>query len=188
MAAPPNIGNIGSMLDRAIAAWLASQNCGYITATTTAQILPANSPIQKSYPCIIVHSQRSTNTPQFVGNKQFSVKIMIKQSAVTTVADLNAENARVILDQLVGQCLYAMLQSNDGQTLGLTCSNITAAGQALATSILPYVAQNNADMATFSLQNLWDEGQTRGEPSEPGASWVEVLNFESVANPTLVTP
>lgn len=183
MAAPSLISNVGSQLDRAIVAWLVSQNCGYVTATQAAQILPANSAETKVYPCITVHSQQSKNQPQFVGNKQFSVRIKIDQSAVVAPG-ADAQLNRVILDQLVGQVAYQMLQCNDGQTLALTCANITAAGIALFASD----AIHNPDMANFAVQQLWDMGQTRGEPSEEGAAWVEVLNFEAVANPIIIIP
>jgi hypothetical protein len=43
---------------------------------------------------------------------------------------------------------------------------------------------NNGDMATFTCQHIQYTGDTRGEPNEEGASWVEVRNFLITCNPS----
>lgn len=183
MAQAPSVPNVGSQLDRAIVAWLVSQGVG---TDPSCQVLPAYSTEENAYPNITVHSLRSQNEPQLAGNKSFTVQVRIAQAASREVKDPNPENARVILDLLTGQCAYALLQSNDGQSLNLTAQNITTAGRALAASADPTIAANNADMANFTCQYLFDQGQTRGKPSDEAAAWVEVLNFTAVANPSAV--
>jgi len=186
MAAPGNIPNIGSQIDRAIVAYLASVNAGYITDDLAAQILPANSPVEKGQYTIVVHAVRGQNQPERVGNKLFNIQIRIEYSAVTEVSDPNPEGARVLLDQVVGQVAYALLQSDDGQSLNYTARAITTAGRALSNTGTAQSKANNADMANFTLQYLFDQGQTRGEPNEEGASWVEVLNFDATCIPVAV--
>lgn len=183
MATSPSVPNVGSQLDRAIVAWLISQGVG---TDPVCSVLPANSTSDNPYPNITVYATRSQNEPALAGNKTFTVQVRIASQASTAVNDENPENARVILDLLTGQCAYQLLQSNDGQSLNLTAMNITAAGRSLAASADPIVAANNADMANFTCQYLFDQGQTRGKPSEEGAAWIEVLNFSAVANPSAV--
>lgn len=187
MPAPPKIPNLGSQLDRAIVAWLTLNNCGYVTDTTAALIVPGNTPaIKISYPVIIAHAARSTTAPQNVGTQELTVQLRIEQTSVLEVNDPNPENTRVVLDQLVGQVAYQMLQSTDRMQLDVTCAGITAAGRALATDADPQVAANNADMVNFTVQYLRYDGQTRGKPSEEGASWVEILNFTAIANASAI--
>lgn len=191
MPAPPKCPNIGSQTDRAVAAWLQSQNCGWITdgpPALSALITPAYSPnVILTYPVIKCHAARSSQDTPLTYNSRFNFQIRVEQTAVTDVGEENPENQRVILDQLVGQVLYQMLQSEDGQSLNFTAANITAAGRSLANTGSDQSQLNNSDMDNFTIQYLFWRGQTRGEPSETGCAWVEVLNFESICNPAQLT-
>ena len=181
MPAPPKVPNIGSQLDRAIAAYLNAANAGWITdgpPALAAQIFPANSSVANLvYPFVKVHSQRSTDAT--MGNNRFTIQIRIEQSAVTEVADTNPDAARAILDRLVGQVLYPLLKTENGNDLIYTA-------QALATTGSAQSQANNSDMSAFACQYWFYQGHTRGEPSEPGSSWVEIITFEAVANPIAV--
>lgn len=165
------------MLDRAIKAFLISMGCG-----GAENINVAYSQATNEYPNAVIKSFQSTHAPENTGIEVYQVQIQAKQSAVTAVNEPNPEGSRVILDNFIGQILASMMQSSDGYTFDYTAGLITAAGQALAVSDGSpqgdLSAQNNADMAEFTLDHLYYKGASRGQPDDDAAAWVEVRNFE----------
>lgn len=174
---PAPVGNVGSQLDRAIRAFLISMGCGGVDNINTGYSTTVN-----TYPNAVVKSIQSTHAPENTGVEVYTVQIQARQSAVTEVGEPNPEGKRVELDGFIGQILAAMMQTSDGFTFDATAALITTAGQGLATSdgspAGDLSAQNNADMAEFTLDHLYYKGATRGQPDDESAAWIEVRNFE----------
>ena len=173
--------NPGSMLDRAIVAYLISIGNGLFT---WANCYPADSLELKQYPNTTVESHTSEHTPMLTGIEEYHVSITIRYSTVQSVNVANPYAARVARDALVGTVMAAMMQSADGATLDATAALITAAGVALATSGTQTQQQNNADMVNFSCQHVYFLGSQRGKPDEAGTDWVEKRNFRISVSPT----
>jgi hypothetical protein len=181
MTTPPSIPNVGSQLDRAIVAYLISSG---IAATgfpgDETCILPGFTWRETAYPNLKVHSMRSQHDPPMSGIQNYDVQLRATQTAITDANKTNQEGQRVVLDSVIGQALYWMLKTSNNNDLDLTAANITTAGRALAVSD----PTNNGDMANFTCQHVHYMGDTRGDPNEDGAAWVEVRTFSIKCNPS----
>lgn len=173
----PSIPNVGSQLDRAVAAYLAG------LGINGGAVYPAFSVATKTYPVVKVVSRQSSQDPELTGNEKFRVNIEVRQSAASAAKPVNLESQRVALDLLVGQIMAAMMQTQDGGTLDYVCALITAAGISLSTTGTATQKANNADMAAFSCLYMRYIGATRGEPEEENLAWVEIRTFEITAAP-----
>lgn len=172
MAASYN--NLRSKVNRAICAYLVSQNVG-----TNANILPADSQISKTYPLVTVQGVRGTPAPRNTGDYDIEVHVSVKGSAVIVPNPGGAnpaQQSRITFDTLLQKTNDALMMTADNQSLIYTAQQITTAAQALAAAD----AANNGDLANFTCINWFDEGFGMGDPSEEGCSWIEVLIFRAV--------
>ena len=178
--------SLRSKLNRAVAAHLVNVggDCG-----TVKNISSANSVAALGYPNTKVQAVFSKPEVPLTGVRRVTVHITIKGKVSTKVGDPNEEAARVQFDKRVAAAYDAMMQSDDGHSLKATAALITAAGRALAVPVdesdeAEQFAANNADMAAFTCQEVYDAGEGEGEPDKEGSSWIEVLIFEIVASPS----
>jgi len=130
------------------------------------------------------------------GNYRFQVRIRIQGDAVVQPGEQNPGSKNVTIDTIVAAVHDAMMQETsdanapDSNDLKATRDFITVAGRQLAIAVdnTPagiLLAQNNADMAAFSMVGLYDSGLDGGNPknSEGGAEsayWCEDILFEAV--------
>jgi hypothetical protein len=183
--------NVGSQLDRSIRAYGLSLGLNSIPiagmqgSPFACQISTANNVFKKSYPNVTIHSMRSQATPQ---SNMFDVMIKAEMTIASNPFPKNLELPRVIMDAVIGAWDYALKQvyAGERQYLDTVCQLITAAGNALATTGLAQDQANNYDMANFTLQHMIYTGDTRGEPNEGGASFVEVRNFRCQVQPVTI--
>lgn len=177
---PPT--SLRSKLDRAIVAYLISVGIGDQT-----NVLPHKTHRKMdALPLVIVRSTVGMPEGQD-GNDRIRVRISILGSAGVDEDEPNPVVSRVNHDALIGKVRAALRQSdNGGATLDATCVLINVAGRALAVPAdaspeAALVAQNNADMADFTLDQWYDAGFGDGEPLDSAYAWEEVLLFDAVA-------
>lgn len=169
MAAITAIPNLGSQLERAVVAYLVSVEAG-----TYDDTFESYCSMDKVLPNTVVRASGSTHEPLHGGNEVWQLSVIVRGIAVDD-ADTESRYAAVgALNERVGKCLAAMLQTEDNQTLDYTAEQITAAGRALAVSD----PDNHADMADFTCQSIYYKGAQRGQPEEDNSIWAEMRNFE----------
>lgn len=166
-----------SKLNRAIVAYLVSASATSPDIGGEANISPENDFGTKGYPNTTVHATMSTPEVQMTGLRRIRTLITIKGRLKK-----EDESLRLAFDKRVAATQDALMLSDDGQTLGYTAAAITAAGRALAVSD----PTNNADMADFTCQAIYDAGEGDGVPDEEGSAAVEVLMFDIVCSPSNV--
>ena len=182
MSAPYNV--LRSKLTRAVTAYLISVGAGSASDTT-----PERSTGENPYPNTTVRADASRPEIQMTGIRRIMLHISIKGSASQVPDEPNPDVARLAFDARCGVTYDALMQTDDGQTLNATCALITAAGRAMATAVdaTPTAIQfaaNNADMADFTLQALYDMGEGDGSADANGCDWEEILLFEAVCSPS----
>lgn len=166
------IGSVGSMLERAIAAYLIDSGCG-----SDEDVLAGFGVTEKKYPCIIVQASDSQNDRQ-TGNEAFEVQLICKQSATVKAGETNPIAKRVALEQKIGLAHAAMVATDTlGQDIKTAWDAITAAGRALAVSD----PDNNADMAEFAVLGMNYSGSSRPAPDAESNSWQEIRHFVVLA-------
>ena len=182
MAAPYN--SIRSKANRAICAYLVSQNCG-----TFADVLPANSVKDANYPNTVVRSTLAKPEQRFTGNSRIQIQIRIKGSAAKDPTAKNPEQARVNFETRVATTKDALMMADDnGFDLSYTAQQITIAGNALKTNADATIAANNADMGDFTCLQWMEAGEGDGDETDSeGCDWEEVLLFECVACPCAIS-
>lgn len=171
-----------SKLDRAIAAYLVSVGAGSFN-----DVAPGNTNTAKGYPNTAVRSTISRPEVQLTGLRRITVHISIKGSAVTAPLEPNQEAPRLVFDRRVSDTADAMAMSDDDQTFRATARAITDAGRALAVLFddspeAALFAANNADMADFTCQAVYDAGEGDGPADEEGCAWEEILMYEILAS------
>lgn len=189
--------NVGSQLDRAIAAYLLSQDAG-----TAADVFPTWALSTKIYPYTVVKAHQFTHDPMNTGNEIWQVALQFRQSAANDAKEPNPYYKRVELDARIDAAMDALLLTSDvntqhpgfqnnGQTFDYVAQQITAFGRALAlpqdvSAQAQQIAKNNADMANFTCLHWYYRGGARGDPEEEGCAWFEERNFEAVATPSVI--
>lgn len=162
------VGNTGSMLDRAVVAYLISVGCG-----STESVVPSHNSGVKGYPILIVNASDSQEMPKFSGIEMFDLKLIGRAKASNQPNESNPEQNRVTLDALIGLVMAAM--TADAQDNVSVEQAITDAGRALATSSDHQIAANNADMAQFTVTKLEFSGSSRKEI--PTGGFEDVKHF-----------
>ena len=187
MAAPYH--NLRSKLDRAIVAYLISAGAGSIDDVLSSRTRKA-----RKFPNTTVKAGRGVPDPPYSGNYRVTVYVSIKYSATQEVKEPNPGLARTQFDQRVAQTFDALMQSDNQQDLHQTATLITAAGRNLAVDpnngtdpVTKQEAENNADMADFTIMQWIDQGFGSGPDEDAeGNNWEEVLMFEALCCPSNV--
>jgi len=168
MSAPYNI--LRSKLARAIVAYLIEQGAG-----TAADISPARSRQPKGYPCTEVIPAISRPEVQFAAVRRITVHISIKGTASKATPGEGLDAARQAFDARCA-ATYDALLVGDGQSFQATADAITDAGRALAVAD----PTGNADLADFTVQAWYEQGEGEGTAEAEGCDWEEVLMFDAI--------
>ena len=181
--------NLPGKLSRAVAQYLvtsgvAAADCVYTQNTRRPRTF-ANGPI------VSVFALPGTPEPAMTGNDRFTLHLSIKGTAVNNPQDENDETERLAFDALVGAVRDAMMQSSsDNGRLDVTRSGINAAAATMPTAVdasaeAIALAQNNADMADFTLLALYDS--TYGQGQAEDCDWEIVLQFSAACCESAIT-
>ena len=180
MSAPFN--NIRSKTNRAVCAYLIGKGIG-----GQDNIRPGNSPLAKTYPNVTARVIIGKPEVPLIGVYRVNLALHIRGSAATdpAVLDQNGHFGLVQFEKLLSNVNDAMMISADGFTLCQTAEDITTAGRLLTlpagnTPEAIQAAQNNADMADFTMQNIYDDGFGEGDPSAVGCDWEEIILFQAL--------
>jgi hypothetical protein len=167
------VGNIGSMIERAVIAYL---RAAYDPAAAAGyNFYHSNSPLKRSAPAIDVLASRSSEEIIHSRAESFAVRIEAKlKDAAADSVDWPA------LNNFIGVVMAAMSQTDNGRDYRSTAWGITQAGRRLA--VLPDPADansttNNADMAQFYCDYLQCNGSQRAAAAGDDFVIMEVRNF-----------
>jgi hypothetical protein len=179
--------NLQSKLERAIVAYLVSKGCG-----TNLDIFPFESLRDRSLflPGSTGNTTIQTSTAlvdiQFTGNYRIPVLVSVQGSISQGPGATNPGGPRVAFDGRVAVTGDFLNQTDNGQNLQATATDITAAGRLLATTGSAQEQANNADMVDFTINGWFEKGFGKGEAKEANAAWEIVLLFECVCCPANV--
>jgi hypothetical protein len=197
---PQFIPNVGSQIDRALQAYFLANQANpqpIIAPTYNGGIFLTLDNSDRSNPCRTIFAHDAQESVKFSGSQEFTVLITDQFEALVQPGQSNPGFNRVSIDLQVGIMMALMMQSADGDDLDATMRNITDAGRALAVfgagglAQTAQIAQNNADMATFTCMFVEPFGQKRGHPTnDEGIAdrthWVEQRSFRITAAPSLI--
>lgn len=188
-----SFSNLQDKVDRAVVAYLISASQGSINDT-----YPVANSADKSLPCTIIETGDGTEEETGLGLFRHSVTVTMKYpAALPAVAEgqpppdsqtqMKAARARA------AAIIDVLRITNDQSTLDYTAQSITAAGRAMAVDQSngadpdeKQSAQNNADLADFTI-HWWEcKGFGSPKPSEDGSYFVTEALFECVAGAAAV--
>lgn len=167
--------NIGSQIERAVAAYLTSVGAG-----TEHQNFISNDSRDHQFPSNTIHAHKSVEEVRNSRIEAYQVQITSAFPAANQPGQSNPLMNRVQVDKWVGKVMAALSQRDTGQRdYRATATAITAAGRAL------YVADpvNDWDMADFTCQHIHFVGSVRFHEDGAGSTFVEVRSFEIHAVP-----
>lgn len=122
--------NLRSKLNRAIRAWLISQDCG-----TENDIHVGFNVKDRDFPLTTIRAAIGTPMPHFSGNYSIRTMITVKGRAQQN-SDGDPELARILFDERLAKTFDALMQTDDNQTLRFTAKSITSAGRGLVPTTL----------------------------------------------------
>jgi hypothetical protein len=177
--------NLPSKLSRALGAYLVS------VGIDQRQVFPKYTGKDRTFaygPIVTTLVLPGKPNPRLTGNWKFPVALQIKGTLVSDGTAAAKEAQRVAFDAFVGEVNQAMMSSDDDTTLKATVELINEAGRAMAVAGTSdeedakedwCKAENNADMADFTITELEDSTFGGGEASD--CNWEVVMMFDATA-------
>ena len=183
--------NVGSQIERAIAAWFTACGIGDVTSNHVSN---DNTPRAAPLNDILAHS--STVLVPESGIEVYQVRIESEFPAYDQPTDQKNWRWNQI-NQWIGRVAQALSLKNTGdRDLRATADFITQAGRQLAIdqstgsdtdeikAALAKIAADNADMSDFTCQKVIYKGASRvGKGADGGLYFVEIRNYEIHAVP-----
>ena len=170
------VGNVGSMLERAILAYL---QWAYGDEAANYQFLFSNDWVTRQPPYVEVLAHKSSDSPVGSRDETYAVRIEWKWPGNNEAGQENPDITWVEINQFVGVGMAALSQTdNGGADYRATCALINQYGNALATAGSATAQANNADMANFTCLRLRYMGAQRAEAADGAFFIKEVRNFE----------
>ena len=172
--------DLQSKINRAVRAWLVSQN-----AVAATQCIAAPASFGRTLPLTVIETGDGMAILEQPGNFHFAdVRITMEDSAAVQPNMADPQTPRANANAHWTAVANALSQSNDNYTLLYTAQQITIAGRALATSN----PADDADMADFTM--LWWEPAMQGsaKKAEDGTFWQREIAFGCIACNTALAP
>lgn len=166
--------NILSKLDRALVAYLISQNAG-----TAGDVFPAKNSDNKPLPCTVCYAEKGEEVARHSGTYLCKVQIMVKTLA-PDVTDATPGQARLDSDARTAKTFDCFKRNVDSAGDKLA-EDITNAARAAAVAD----PANNGDLADFTALDVLDKGPEAG--FDENDAWVDTLNLEIVCCPSNVS-
>lgn len=164
--------NILSKLDRAIAAYLISEEVG-----TAGNVFPAKRSKDRESPCVVAWSERAAETAPGTGTFTVTASIIVR-SIATADAGEDPDDVAAASDALLAAVADALTPEENDQNGERLADAITAAARAEAAA-----NPKNADLADFTCLYVTDKGPEAAFEDETG-DWIDTLNKEIVCCPS----
>lgn len=179
--------NLGSKLERAVAAYLVNQGCGSIHDVLTSS---SREPKQDMLYTIVRATLGKPEVPMS-GIYRVQISISVRATAVEEPdTDTGLDLSRIAFDDRLSKTFDALMVADEyGQSIYATATSITDAGRLIATPAddsedAAQFAAANADMADLTIQNWFDAGFGQTDSKPDGCAWEQVLLFEAIACPS----
>lgn len=172
MAAITPVGNVGSQLERAMAAYFVTQEIA-----TADQIYISNDVKKRSFPTIDIFAHTSTEEVAHSRIEAYQVRVKCQLQSAVQQGETNPGLHWKDINVQVGRVMAAMSLVDDQNDFTRTAISITTAGRLLATTGTAQEQSNNSDMADFTCQYVQFMGSKRAEQNEQGIAFCEIRNF-----------